>query len=876
MKTRILLLAAALAALTAPLAAQQPGQAAAPAARKQAVATRVDTRPPDIDGRLDDEAWRGAQWVSDFVLREPTEGATPPERTEVAFLIDGGALYVGARMHSLDPSAVRALVGRRDREGGSEQLMVSLDTYRDRRTAYTFAVNAAGVRLDYYHAADAETRRDYSFDPVWEAETARDSAGWTAELRIPLTQLRFSGGADQVWGVNLVRLTPARNEQAFWMLVGRNETGWSSRMGELTGLGDIRPPRRVELMPYVAADGTLAQVDDPRDPFQDEREAGVRVGGDVKVGLGSSFTLDATFNPDFGQVEADPAEVNLSAFETIFAERRPFFTEGTGLLAGRGHFYTRRIGAPPPGRPGTHYFDRLDATTILGAAKITGRTPRGLSLGVLTALTARERAATFDTLTDVFGRFEVAPLTGYGVVSAQQELGRDRSTLGFTLTAVERDLDDDHPLRTLLARRAYSGIVDGRLRWAGGKYDMSAYLGFSHVSGDSAAILGVQTSSRRYFQRPDADHVELDPSRTSLGGLMLGINHSKLAGQHWLWDVDYYEERPGLELNDIGQIGSTDDRGISSNLRYRETTPGKVFRYHESGAYQTMEFNFDGDRTYRAFGLFGNQTWKNFWQSAVNLDWQTRGVSDNLTRGGPLMGTSPLYTLDLSVANPVAARTRLRASTRLQRDEVDGWLGRVDGAVILRPRTRWELSVEPRWLRGVTSRQFVLSRAGGSTATFGRRFVFAYVDRSEVAARIRLNYAISPDLTLETYAEPFASSGRFYDFGELAAAGSQNLRFFGDDGTTLVENPNGTRTVTDGADTFTLPNLDFDVRSFRSNLVLRWEWRPGSTAFLVWQQNRGFAADDPRHVGPGDLWDSLGDRGDNFLALKVSYWLPLR
>jgi hypothetical protein len=869
--TLALLAATAAALLTgAPAPAQTP-------AEPEARVTRVEGAAPAVDGRLDEAVWRQAQWTRDFTTREPVEGARPAGATEVAFLVDGGSLYVGARMHGAAPGDVRAQLARRDREGDAEQIAVSLDTYRDRRTAYTFAVSAAGTRIDYYHSSDNERNRSYSFDPVWQAEARVDSAGWTAEMRIPLSQLRFSPG-DQVWGVNVVRTVPARNEVSYWRLVKRNETGWSSRMGQLAGLGVLRPSRRMELLPYVAAEGRLAEPRDPRDPFVGEREAGMRVGGDFKMGLGPSFTLEATVNPDFGQVEADPAEVNLTQFETFFSERRPFFVEGTSLLGSRGLFYSRRIGAPPPGTPRAHYYDRIDNTTILGAAKVTGRTRAGLSVATLAAVTAREHAATFDTLTDRFGRWEVAPPAGYGVVAVQQEFGRDRSTIGASVTGVRRGLDEGSPLASLLPEQAVSGVVDGRLRWAGGEYDIAGWVGYSHVGGDSLAILRLQRSSRRYYQRPDAGHVELDPSRTSLGGAVIGLGISRNSGRHWLWDVDYLEQRPGLELNDAGQLGSADNRVLSSNLRYRENQPGRVFRGYEAGVVQENVWNLDGVSNRFLYGVRGGARLLNFWSVDAQLYRLERALSDDLTRGGPLMGTPAGWVARGQLAGNPANRTRWLVSSSVQGDEQGGRNRQLGGNLSFRPGPRWEMSIDPLWLRAVNPRQYVLDREGGTAATFGRRYVFAFVERNEVRARVRLNYALSPDLTLETYAEPFASSGRFYDFGELAAARGRELREYGRaEGTTLTRDPaTGAWRVTDGAASFTVPNRDFDVRSFRSNAVLRWEWRPGSTVFVVWQQNR--ARDEPRfsRLGAGDLFGSLTAQGDNFLALKLTYWLPVR
>ncbi|HLM66482.1 MAG TPA: DUF5916 domain-containing protein, partial [Longimicrobium sp.] len=503
------------------------------------------------------------------------------------------------------------------------------------------------------------------------------------------------------------------------------------------------------------------------------------------------------------------------------------------------------------------------------------RTRRGLSVAVLGAATAREHAATWDSAADLFGRAEVAPATLYGVAAVQQEIGRDRSTLGASLTGVRRDLDPESPLRALLPEAALSGIVDGRWRWNGGQYDVSAYAAYSHVAGDSLAILRLQRSPRRYYQRPDAGHVEVDPSRTALGGAMLAIGHSRMSGR-WLWDVDYTEQRPGLELNDLGRLGSADNRFLSGNLRYRQTQPGRLFRGYTLGVLQEGTWNLDGVMNALALGTFGGVQLHNFWSVDVEAFRGMRAQSDNLTRGGPLMQTPAFTQLNAVVAGNPARRTRWRLDTQLLRDEDGGWRTRLEGNLSFRPGPRWELSVDPLWSREVTSRQYVRDMDGGTQATYGRRYVFAYVERGEVRARIRLNYAVSPDLTLETYAEPFASSGRFHSFGELRAARGRDLRTYGDEGTTITrDEATGERTVTDGAASFTLRNQDFDVRSFRSNAVLRWEWRPGSTLFVVWQQDR--ARDEPRwaRLTPADMFGSLTARGDNFLALKVTYWLPV-
>ena len=822
-----------------------------------------------LDGRLDESIWTAIEPATGFVQREPVEGARATDATEVRFVLEGDLLVIGSRIHSSNPAAIRALVGRRDGSLPTEELLVSLDTRRDRVTAYTLAVTPGGTRRDAFHSSDNFDDQDESWDPVWSVHTAIDSTGWTAELAIPLTQLRFDAGPDQAWGVNIVRTIPTRNESDYWVLVGREQNGWSSRMGQLAGLGALRAPKRLELIPYVAMEGTRFGTVDAGNPFSERTSGTARAGADLKLGLGPSLTLDATINPDFGQVEADPAVVNLSAFETFFDERRPFFIEGNNLLGGRNTFYSRRIGAAPPGSADAPYAESSGNSTILGAAKVTGRLPSGLSIGALTALTDEESIRTFDPGLG-FGEAVVAPRTAYGIVTAQQEIGRDRSTAKASLTAVDRNLTPGSPLAALLMSQAYTGLLDGRWRWAGGAYDVSAYLVGTYVKGAAPAIALQQRSSRRYMQRPDADYLHFDSTRTSMAGLMAGVNHSKMAG-NWLWDVDYEYVSPEAELNDIGFQSQADYHYLQANFRRHQTAPG-VFHDWTLGVRGTGSWTSSGLRTFREAKVFGDVTFRNFWQMELELEYSPADQSVQLTRGGPLMLAPQEWRLDLGAETRSSERTMVEASFSGSRDELGGWRAGLELGIRFRPGTRWQFQVEPSVTRSVDTRQYVTTEDGGSSATYGGRYLFGSVSRSEIAAQFRAAVAVTPDLTLEGYFEPFASSGEYRDFGELAAARTNNLRRYGTDGTT-IQQADGRYTVTDGAQQFSFADPSFNVRSFRSNVVLRWEWRPGSTAYLVWQQNRFEDRDRIARVGPGGLFQALGAPGDNTVAVKVSYWL---
>lgn len=854
---------------------QPPGAPPDSVARPKLNASASRAPTPRLDGRLDEATWQTATWLSTFIQREPDEGKPATGRTEVAFVFDDEALYIGARMTTSGASPVRALVTRRDREGSSEQLVVSLDTYHDRRTAYSFGVTAAGVRIDYFHAGDAQGNRDYTFDPVWEAETQVTQGGWTAEMRIPFTQLRFNGGVEQTWGVNVARIIPASNEEDYLVLVRRTETGWASRFAELTGLGRIAASRRIELVPYVASSAQILGAPDRRNPFVTRTSSAARVGGDVKIGLGSSLTLDATINPDFGQVEADPAEVNLSAFETVFPERRPFFVEGSQLLRANqlAFFVSRRIGQSPRFIPRADYSERIQNATILGAAKVTGRLPSGLSVGVLGAVTDEESARIFTQAGNTFGSEIVEPRTGYGVVRLQQEFGAARSTAGFIFTGVRRNLNEGSTLANLLPREAITGAAEWQLRFKGGEYVAFGTAGFSRVQGDSAAILRLQLASAHYFGRPDATHVDVDPSRKSVSGSFVSVGMSKNAGR-LLWQGNVYAEAPGFDINDAGRIGSADDRGANLYLRYRHTVPGKKLRSWDVGSNTFNEWNFGNVKQLTLVQGFSNQTWRNFWQTSVTATYIPRALQDNLTRGGPLMGYGANWSVNGSLATNPARKTQWRLTPTYAADEMDGWTRALSGGVSVRPGTRIELSADPAYSRWVNPRQFFANLSSGSPATFDRRYLFSYIERSELSARFRVNYALGTNLTLETYAEPFASSGRYYRLGELPAAGSYSLREYGTNGTTISRFADDSLVIIDGPSRLVLPVRDFNILSFRSNFVLRWEWRRGSTAYVVWQQNRGDQRTAGNPVRLGSLYDALTTTGDNVFAIKLNYWLP--
>ena len=826
-----------------------------------------------VDGHLDDPGWQSVTWTSDFVQLEPVEGGAPSSRTEVAFRFSDEALYIGARMYSDNPAEINALVTRRDVESNAEQLLVSLDTYLNRRTAYAFGVTAGGARIDYFLEGDSRGDPDYSFDPVWSAASRLGHDGWTAEMRIPFSQLRFNEQGEQTWGLNINRRIPAASEDVYWVMVPRESAGWASRFGALSGIKDIRPSRRVELLPYVAAGGVAVGDRNPANPFVSSFDQSGRAGLDAKIGLGPNMTLDVTVNPDFGQVEADPAEVNLTAFETFFSERRPFFAEGADLLSGS-LFYSRRIGARPRGFASGDFVDQPEATTILGATKLSGRLPGGLSIAALGAATQAEFADTYDVSSATFGRARVEPFATYAAAALQQEFGSQGSVIGIRATAVNRSLDQDDTLSESLNSSAYAGQVNWNVRFDGGAYVVDGGLGFTRVNGTAPRIARLQRSPVHYFHRPDADYLTYDPSKTAMTGVNADLFVGKNSGQ-WTGGTFVALESPGLDPNDLGRLGRADELAWYTEVGYRETRPGRFVHRYSAEIASFSSWNLGGQLNTTGADASVSVTWKNYWRTEMSVGYNPTTGSDTATRGGPRMRVAGERNIVLELGSNPADKLSASVFAYHEVDELERSDYRFGVGIDWQPSERLDLSFQPGYARLLANRQYVATLDGGPDETFGSRYVFSLIDRTQVSARLRLNYTVRPDFTIEIYLEPFAASGAFYRFGELETAGGIQLRQYGDDEASTIAATEDGYQVTDGAQTFSLPDRDFNITSLRSNALVRWEWRPGSTLYLVWQQNRSGSSRTGTFVSGQSLSNAFSAVGDNYFRLKISYWFPV-
>ena len=836
-----------------------------------------------VDGRLDDAAWAAATPVTSFTQADPTEGAPVSERTEVRVLYDGDALYVGARLHDRGKPSFR--LGRRDMElGDGDWFSVVLDAHHDHRNAVAFLVNSVGVKRD---ATRGENGSDVTWDAVWDAAVTADSSGWTAELRIPFSQLRFDAARLEQWGVQFERWIGRKNEYAMFAFTPKAERGGVARYAHLQGLRGIAAGNKLEVLPYSVAKAEY--VAPGLDPFRRRGQRSAAAGVDLKYKLSSKLTLDATINPDFGQVEVDPAVVNLSDVETFYEERRPFFVEGAQIFrfgsaaigpsaAASNVFYSRRIGRAPQLGGLVPESDVPTAANILGAAKVSGRTAGGWSLGLLDAVTDREVARSY-AADGTVERAGVEPMTNYLVARAGRQLNGGSTDIGAVVTSVSRRLDETR-LEGALRSDAQVGGLDFRHEWAQRSWSLSGFLIGSSVRGSAAAMQRTQRSSARYLQRPDRESERLDTTLTHMEGMAAQLQLFKQAGEHWIGDVGVSATTPGYEPNDLGFVGRTDLLNANARLVYVQNKPGAVLRRWDMSVVGVQQRNFDGDRLNTQLQLGGSLQHVSYWSTSGVVAWVPERLDDRFTRGGPLV-TRPSTLIGVWGLSS-DGRKAVTGSLNLygERDVAGSWNGSADVSVRLRPSTRWNLTVGPSLQRSTSAAQYVTGTTDSlARATFGGRYVFARLDQTTAALVTRLNVTMSPTLSFQAYAQPFVAHGAFGDPAQLRAARTYAFDAYGRDVGTREAAEGGFTVDPDGpsgpAASFFVPDPDFSLRSLRGNAVLRWEYRPGSTLFVAWQQSRTQDAWSSDFDLGGMTRDLFRARPDNVVMVKLSYWLNL-
>lgn len=812
---------------------------------------------PVIDGDLSDPAWQSAPEFTDFTQHDPDDGQPGTMPTSVRIVYDDDAIYFGAKM--TDPHPPTALLVRRDTFVQTDFLSINIDPQLDRLSGNAFTISPANVQVDTVLYNDIG--EDSSWDGVWDSATRIVPDGWIAEVRIPYSQLRFPDRQTHVWGLNITRRTVRNNEWVRIVNTRKGETGFVSHFADIVGLEGIRRGRPLELVPYGVARADVHTHANRFDPLLDTRESRLDGGLDVKYALTSSLTLTGTINPDFGQVEVDPAVVNLSEFETFYPEKRPFFTEGLNIFnfgdsPAPSHFnfvfppslfYTRRIGRAPQGSPDAEFVAAPAETTILGAAKLTGKLPGGWSVGILDALTDTERARFVDGA--IAGREQVEPMTTYFVSRATKEYG-EGSRLGVLLTSVNRRLPEE---LTSLRESAVTAGVDGYASFFGRSWILEGFAVGSRVSGSANAIALTQRSSSRYYQRPDAEHVQFDATRTALSGWGGKAMLSKATGL-WRPNVQVQAYSPGYETNDTGFMQRSDVISAHALMQRVDQNPTKRFREKHLWAGVWQNRNFDGDTIERgafadAFGTFAN-----YWNYRAALFVSPGAFSDRLTRGGPLARTPGNVSIDGSLGSDNRKRFYGDVDIHADRSDDGSYVRSIGFTLTARPRSNLLFSLEPSFTRAHNRTQFVTAFDDAAAAgTYGRRYVFGVLEQREFELGTRADWTLSSRLSLQLYLQPFVSSGDFGDYRALAAARTRDYVPFAG----------------------VLSDPDFNFRSVRGSAVARWEFRPGSALYVVWNENRA----EIENVGDFRLNRDLraiptAPSHDVFLV-KVSYWLPL-
>ncbi len=816
-----------------------------------------------VDGVLSETVWQNGGGISQFKQRDPNENAEPTEKTIVHVAYDDAALYVAARMFDSAPDSIIARLGRRDAQLTSDMFGFFVDPYYDRRSGFYFSLNAAGTMYDGVLYNDEWD--DNSWDGVWEGKAKIDEHGWTAEMRIPYSQLRFQKKEQLVWGVNFRRDIARRNERNYLVFTPKNGSGFVSRFVDLVGIENIAPPRRIEALPYVISKAEYLPHD-PNDPFNDGSNYTPGAGADFKIGLGNNLTLDATVNPDFGQVEVDPAVVNLSDVETFFQEKRPFFIEGSTIFEfGYGgsrsnwgfnwgnpsFFYSRRIGRAPQGSvPEADYASAPLGTTILGAAKLTGKVANNWNVGTLHALTAREHAKLQSA--GQTSRSEVEPMTYYGIARAQKEFHRGRQGLGFISTLSKANFADDR-LRDEINSSALGFGIDG---WtfldSSQTWVLNGWTGISQMRGNSTRLLALQRSYRHYYQRPDAGHVEVDSAATSLSGYAGRIALNKQKG-NVIFNTAFGFIDPGFDVNDMGFQWRNDVLNAHIAGGYKWTKPGKVFRSAQMLGALFQSHDFEGNKIWQGVWQSGFFEFLNYYSFQYNFAYNPQTVSNRRTRGGPLTLNPPGWEVVLFASSDSRKAWVMSFNTFAYTRPHYGREQNLGVSIEWKPAANVSVSLNPSVYWNREFAQYVEELDDPqATATFGKRYVFAELDQTEFSAGIRLNWTFTPRLSLQFYGQPLISSGDYHDYKQLARPKSFDFAPY----------------ATDRSD-------DFNFKSLRGNAVLRWEYFPGSTLYFVWTQSRS----DYENLGKFQFnhsVDRLVDtRPENIFMIKASYWLGL-
>jgi hypothetical protein len=860
--------------------------------RKQYKATKIEVAPV-INGILDDEAWNLGEWVDDFTQNEPYNGRPASQRTEFKILYDDNNLYVAFKAYDTSPDSIVNRLTRRDQEDG-DRVGIIVDSFHDLRTGFLFGVSSSGVKFDQMFNDDGQIE-DKSWDPNWWVKTSVNKEGWVAEMKIPLSQVRFEKNSGDVWGLEMARVLYRKNETSFWQHIPKDAPGLIHLFGELTGLENIKPRKIFDITPYGVARAETYKAE-PADPFlASGKSTGLNGGIDAKIGVTNNMTMDLTINPDFGQVEADPSEVNLSAYETFFSEKRPFFIEGNNITnfnlgVGDGDsgsdnlFYSRRIGRRPQlelSLGDDEYSDIPTATRILGAAKLTGKSKKGLSVGFIESVTESEYAEIKKYIPSDL-RYEekyqkVEPLTNYFVGRVQKDFNNGKTLIGGMVTSTNRALDAS--ISDNMHSSAYTGGIDFTQYFKEKAWMFNLKTSFSDVTGSKKAITNTQESSAHYFQRPGQKYAALDTNRTSLMGTGGRMQILKLNG-HWNFMTSTTWKSPGFELNDIGFLREADQILSVLWAGYNQWEPKGIYRnYNINGDFYSF-WNFGGNQMGKGFEWNASMNLKNFWSVWTGGAIRGNNLNTSLLRGGPMMKTPG----DFSQRIGFSTDNRKKLVAEIYANYNGGFEKYTNNFnagfdLTIKPANYISVTLSPGFSNSFNELQYVTKTTYGND----NRYIFASIDRKTISASFRVNINISPDLTLQYWGQPFIATGKYRNYKFITNPNAEKYkdRFLVYNNDQFIPGPDELNIDEnrDNTPDYGFEKPDFNVQYFLSNLVIRWEYNPGSSVYLVWSQTR----DSSNETGNLDLMNNLGDLFDrsnskphNVFLVKFSYRFGLR
>ena len=806
-----------------------------------------------IDAKDDDAVWRDAPPITAFQQWRPNEGVPARFKTEAKIAYDAANLYVFVRAFDPHPDSIKRLLERRDSFTSSDMIWIFVDSYHDKRTGYEFGVNAAGVKMD--QAIYDDGNEDGAWDAVWDVATRIDSLGWTAEFRIPLSQMRYGRQREHTFGIMIDRDVYRYNERYIWPLLRQSKPGFVSQFGSLHGMDDLENPRKLEAMPYVVAKNASTIRNNAF-----TQKSNLAAGGDFKYRIAPNVTLDATINPDFGQVESDPSVLNLSAYESFFDERRPFFVAGRGLFRadvncsavncwGESLYYSRRIGRTP--ELAGVYGDTVpqQPVTILGAGKLLARFPQGTTIGVLDAVTQRETSPADVTY---------SPSTNYAVVRATQDFRGGNSGIGTMITAVNRNLDSFSS--PYLASGAYAGAIDFRHRFFKNTYEISGNFDKSLVRGTTAVISALQNSSVHYYQRPDAG-LPLDSSRTSLGGDMEEVRLGKIGGQHLMFESAYSRRSPGFEANDLGFLRRADQTSWSTWMGFFDRKTRFFYNRFQLNNNWWQWWTTDGLPLERAYNYNTHITFKNYWgfHQGGTIGQLGKTYDDReTTRGGPAVRQDRYISPWISInGDDRKAWVPYFSANYFESSDKRNWSTNFSPEIDFKLLGRFSSAISMSWSHDVRDNKFF---GKFTDSTDLRHYAIAHLDQKTTSLTTRFNYTFTPNLSLQTYVSPFVSKGTYSNVRQVSAtprADKYDDRYAPYNDTSVTNNPGG-----------------FNFKALQSNVVLRWEYNPGSTLFVVWNQGRqGFNGIEGDRTFSGDMRDLFRLHPANTFLVKLSYWL---